>query len=198
MKSIAVTLTLAFTFCAVTIGCKPEASVPPAKDEAPLPSGEMTDVVTVTSIVRAVDLDNRMVTLERPDGSTVQFRVGKDVVNLPQVKIGDEVTVQYYESLAYQVKKAGSETKPDAVGDASARAPEGAKPGGEEVRVVQMTATIEAIDKAAGTVTLKDPAGALTTVKARDPKNLDLVAVGDLVEITITEALAISVTTPGT
>jgi hypothetical protein len=196
MQSIVVALALVLTLSAV--GCKPAPSTPPetSEEKTPLPSGEIQELITTTSIVQAIDQQTRMVTLKRADGAVVTFRASKDVVNLPQVEVGDEVTVEYYESLAYQVKKAGEATKENAVEDTTALAPVGAKPGGEEVRVTTLTATIDSIDKSAGTVTLKDPAGGLTTVKARDPKNLELVDVGDLVEITITEALAISVTAP--
>jgi len=41
-------------------------------------------------------------------------------------------------------------------------------------------------------VTIKGPEGNTETVKARNPKNLDAVKVGDLVEITYTRALAIA------
>ncbi len=41
-------------------------------------------------------------------------------------------------------------------------------------------------------MTIKGPEGNTETVKARDPKNLDAVKVGDLVEITYTRALAIA------
>ncbi len=51
--------------------------------------------------------------------------------------------------------------------------------------------------KDAGTVTLRGPDGGTTTIKARNPDNLNRVAVGDLVDITYTEALAISVEAPG-
>jgi ribosomal protein S17 len=54
-----------------------------------------------------------------------------------------------------------------------------------------MTVTVVEVDKAAKTVTIKGPEGQTETVKARDPKNLDLVKAGDLVEITYTRALAI-------
>jgi hypothetical protein len=37
----------------------------------------------------------------------------------------------------------------------------------------------------------------VTTFKARDPRNLERVAVGDLVEVTYTEAVAVSVDKPG-
>ena len=55
-----------------------------------------------------------------------------------------------------------------------------------------MTVTIVEIDKKAGTVTIKGPEGNTETVKARDPKNLEGVKVGDLVEMTYTRALAIA------
>ena len=41
-------------------------------------------------------------------------------------------------------------------------------------------------------MTIKGPEGTTETVKARNPKNLDAVNVGDLVEITYTHALAIA------
>ena len=63
-------------------------------------------------------------------------------------------------------------------------------------QVAIVTATIAAIDKDAGTVTLRSADGELTTIKARHPENLERVVVGDLVEITYTEALAVSVETP--
>lgn len=181
-----------------TFACKKAdttESTPPAKEE-PLPSGQVSEVVKTTSIVKEIDQATRIVVLEKPDGSIVRFRAGKDVRNLDQVKVGDEVTVEYYESIAYEVKKPGSPTADTTVEGSSARAAAGEKPGGEEIQVITMTVTIVAIDATAGTVTLKDPSGALMTVKARDPKNLERVAVGDLVELTITEALAVSVTTP--
>jgi hypothetical protein len=45
-------------------------------------------------------------------------------------------------------------------------------------------------------VTLRGPEGNSLTVKARDPKKLDKVAVGDLVNITYTEEVAILVEEP--
>jgi hypothetical protein len=66
-------------------------------------------------------------------------------------------------------------------------------PAGVGAREVSVTVTIEGIDKAAGTVTFKGPAGNSSTVRAADPKNLEKIKVGDRVGITYTEAVAISV-----
>jgi hypothetical protein len=57
-----------------------------------------------------------------------------------------------------------------------------------------VVATIEAINKEKETVTLKGPEGKMKTVKVRNPANLEKVAVGDRVMITLTQAVAIDVT----
>jgi Cu/Ag efflux protein CusF len=146
--------------------------------------------------VKTIDQQTRMVTLERADGSLVRFRAGEEVRNLPQVKVGDEVTAMYYESVAFQVKKAGDTATGTAVAGEIARAKSGEKPGLAGAWVTTATTTITGIDKQAGTVTLQDAGGESVTVKARNPANLERVAVGDLVEITLTEAVGISVGPP--
>ena len=164
---------------------------------APLPSGTVGEnTVSATAIVKAIDLKTRRVTLQRADGSTVKFVAGDEVRNLPQVKVGDEVTVTYYDSLAFEVKKPGDAVPGASVAEEIGRAKAGEKPGAASARVTTVTATIAGIDKTAKTVTLRTPDGEMTTIKARNPDNLNRVAVGDLVEITYTEALAISVEAP--
>lgn len=170
---------------------------PPPPPPAALPSGTVgSNLVSATATVKAIDQKTRMVTLKRADGSLIKFRAGDEVRNLPQVKVGDEVTVTYYESLAFEVKKPGDAAPGASVAEAAERAKVGEKPGATGARVTTVTTTIAGIDKSAGTVTLKTPDGELTTIKARNPDNLNRVAVGDLVQITYTEALGISVETP--
>ncbi len=170
---------------------------PPPPPPAALPSGTVgSNLVSATATVKAIDQKTRMVTLKRADGSLIKFRAGDEVRNLPQVKVGDEVTVTYYESLAFEVKKPGDAAPGASVAEAAERAKVGEKPGATGARVTTVTTTIAGIDKSAGTVTLKTPDGELTTIKVRNPDNLNRVAVGDLVQITYTEALGISVETP--
>jgi hypothetical protein len=147
--------------------------------------------VTATARVTAIDLQTRRVALERADGSAVTIYADDSVRNLPQVVVGDEVTTTYYESLAYEVKRPGTTEPGASVREGTARAQAGEKPAAAGTRVTTIVATITGIDKAAGTVTLRGPTGNMLTIKARDPRNLDRVAVNDLVEITYTHALAI-------
>ena len=182
---------------AACAGSHRQPAPPAAVAPAPPPSGVVGEnLVSATATVKAIDLRTRHVTLRRADGSVVKFVAGDEVRNLPQVKVGDEVKVTYYESLAYEVRRPGDAVPGAAVAEGTARAKLGEKPGGTAERVVTVTATIAAIDKAAMTVTLRAPDGEITTIKARNPDNLNRVSVGDLVDITYTEALAISVEAP--
>jgi Cu/Ag efflux protein CusF len=199
VPTVALCLSLALAGCAAwkksheeTVPAAPAAAAPAAPVSGTVGEG----LVSATATVKAIDLKTRQVTLQRADGSTFKFRAGEEVRNLPQVKVGDEVTVTYYEALAYEVKKPGEATPGAAVGEGVERAKLGEKPAAAGVRVVTVTATIDAIDKAAGTVTLRTADGETTTIKAREPEKLERVAVGDLVEITYTEGVAISVQAP--
>jgi len=148
---------------------------------------------TVTATVQALDLETRVVTLKGPQGNVFDVKVGARAKNLNQVKVGDEVVITYYESVAYRLLKPGEAPVPTTQTDVVETAKQGAKPAGVAGSQTTLTATIEAIDLKAQTATLKGPNGKSVTVKAKDPKNLESVKVGDEVVITYTEALAISV-----
>lgn len=193
--TIALCVALAATGCAeVSTQAPPAPTTVSTTAPQPLPSGTVgANLVTATARVKAIDQQTRRVTLERADGSEVTLYADNTVRNLAQVKVGDEVTTTFYESLAYEVKKPGTAVPGATVTEATARANPGEKPAGVGERVTTVVATIADIDKAAGTVALQGPTGKATTIKARDPRNLDRVAVGDLVEITYTEGVAVSV-----
>jgi hypothetical protein len=167
-----------------------KASAPAAPAEQPRVVREAEAVMTATVV--AIDLQKRIVTLKGDDGEVRDIKVGEEAVNLPQVKVGDLVTVKFYESIAVEVIKPGTYA---GTGEKTAivRAKPGEMPGGMAARQVTVTATITAIDKQKSTISLKGPEGNLTTVKVQDPANLDKVKVGDELMITYTEALAISV-----
>jgi len=156
------------------------------------PSGIKEKTVKMTATVQAIDLDKRVVTLKGQKGNVFDLKVGEEAKNLPQVKVGDLVTVQFYESLAFEVTKPGQAGGAGATA-AVASAKPGEKPAGIAAGQVTVTATVEAIDAKKNRVTLKGPEGKTQEIKVKDPKNLVNVKVGDQVVLTYTEALAISV-----
>ena len=149
--------------------------------------------LTVRAKVVDVDHDKRLVTLRGPKGNTATYAVDEAVKNFPQVQKGDEVVVKYYQAIAVQVKKPGEATPGITAAEGLQTAEPGQMPAGVGARTVTITATVKKVDHTNQTVTLKGPRGNVVDVEVQDPANLDKVKKGDLVEITYTEALAISV-----
>jgi Cu/Ag efflux protein CusF len=155
-------------------------------------SFERSRAQSVKATVEAIDLATRMVTLKRQDGKAITFRVDDRVKNLPQVKVGDLVYVDYYESVAIHV------SKPDgggAYGGTSSNletAKPGEKPGGIAEKQVTLVATVAAIASDKTSVTLKGQDGT-KVFPVKDPENLTGVSVGDQVTVIATQALAVSV-----
>lgn len=180
--------------CALIVSLAACAEKQDAARTAPLPSGTLAEgTASMTATVQKVDLKTRRVTLVGADGTPQTITVPEGVRNLPQVKKGDVVVATFQESLAYEVRKKGTTEPGVAVASGGARAEPGQRPAGVGATAVTITATITGIDKRNGTVTITAPDGESTTVKAKNPANLDLIRTGDLVDITYTEAVAIAV-----
>jgi hypothetical protein len=156
-----------------------------------------TDAVSITATVEAVDPATRMVTLRGPEGDRVTFRASDEVRNLDQVEVGDQVRVEFVEALVIKVKRPGEALPGVSAGRSMERAEPGAKPGGTSIETLTITSTVTDIDRENRKVTLRGADGRTSTVPVRDPEQLDHVAVGDLVEVTATQALAIAVEEPG-
>ena len=120
----------------------------------------------------------------------------RDKQKLDAVNVGDPVVAAHIEAVAFQVRKAGTATPGVTTQETRVSSKPGETPAGAIGRAVTGTATTTAIDKKAHTVTIRGPQGGTETVKAKDPKNLEAIKVGDLVDITYTQALAVSLDKP--
>ena len=169
----------------------------PAKPAAkPAPTGKAAvDVIRVTATVDSIDQATRTVTLKKSDGELVAFVAGPDVRNLDKVAKGDVVTLEYGQAVAVKLKKTDSKTRERTVTEAVERSKPGEKPGGVAMREVKAIASVEKIDAAKKTVTLRGPQHTVD-LKVQDPEILKTVKVGDMVEATYTEAIAINVAAP--
>ena len=146
---------------------------------------------TTTATVTKINQTTREVTIKTEDGQEHSFVASKDVKNLAQIKKGDIITATYTEELAYEVKKHGAPGVKTTEGVVTAKP--GAQPGAAMAQQTTVTVTITAIDPTIPTVTFMGPKGNTKTIKVRDPQRLNGVKVGDMVDITYTESLAIKV-----
>jgi len=146
---------------------------------------------SVTAKVVSIDQKTREVSIKTTKGLIYSFIVSSDVQNLAQVNKGDVITAVYTEALAYEVKKHGATGETAAA--AAAVAKPGEKPAGGVAQQTTLTVKIMAIDTKTPSVTVKGPKGNTETIKVKDPSKLTGLKVGDMVDITYTEAFAIKV-----
>ena len=74
--------------------------------------------------------------------------------------------------------------------------PEGGQPGAAVGNMVTTTVVIEGVDRSTNSVTFTGPSGMTRTVDVKDPKAQKFIGTlkkGDEVELTYTEALAVTV-----
>lgn len=153
-------------------------------------------VSKITATVESIDLATRTVTLTGPKGKSVVLEAGQGVRNLDKLKVGDQVTVEYYEGLAAEIKAPDAAQQRVTLTDAAVRAAPGQRPGGAVGTAITATVVIEYVDTLRNVVQFKGPAGKTRVVKVMKPEFralLKKLKVGDKVELTFFEALAISV-----
>ena len=151
-------------------------------------------LLSVDAVVESIDRQTRQVTLKDAKGKSVTLTLDEEAGKLDDIDTGDQVTIEYLESVAIEVFGPG-EIEAGAVAEAVAiESMPGEKPAGLLASQVSLVVTIEAIDLEKDLVTLKGKDGKLKTVTPRDPENLKKVKVGDMVKITFTEAIGFSVT----
>jgi Cu/Ag efflux protein CusF len=152
-----------------------------------------TDAIELTTKIEAIDKTARLVTLKDEDGEVETIYCGPEVKRFDELKVGDTVTVRYYESIAYAIRKPGQPSGlPAETGPKVVRG-QGARPGGTISQQETATVTIKAIDPKVPSVTVLTEDGRTASFKIEDKKNLKDVKVGDKVEITYTAAVMISV-----
>jgi Cu/Ag efflux protein CusF len=152
----------------------------------------VAEAISVTASVEAVDKAKRLITLKGPQGNTFVVQAGPEVKNFDQIKAGDLVIVKYVEALTLELKPGGGQIRERIERENMASAKPGDAPAAVAGRTVTVIADVIGIDAAKQTVKLKGPKRTVD-LKVRDPNQLKLIKVGDQVEATFTEAVAIAV-----
>lgn len=181
--------------CAVALA--PQAALSDGHGKADKPSFSASRTLTMGALVEAIDHDTREVTLVGPEGDQVTITASPDVRNLAQIEVGDAVIAEVHEEVSIEVFANPEGIAPNA-GElvAEARAAEGEMPGASIMDAVVITAVVEEINLESNTFKLRGPEGNVREFAARDPENLRRAEVGDLVVITITQAMGIIVERP--
>jgi len=157
------------------------------------PYFQATHRETVTARVTVINHETREVSLLRSDGAKIDFTVSDEAQNFDQVGAGDIVVAQYVETVSVRVMPNDGSAPGNSAVTTVSRAQKGEKPGMSAIDTEVVTATVEEIDLQHNTFKLKDADGSVEQYVARNPENLKRASVGDLVVMTFTSAVAVSV-----
>ena len=112
--------------------------------------------------------------------------------NFAQIKVNDEVVVEYVRALTLEVKKSNGPASRTDSADA-VRAKPGQKPAGAIGRQVTIVADVIDVNPAAKTITVKGPKGNVVELEVKNPDHFKVVKKGDQIEANYVEAAALSV-----
>jgi hypothetical protein len=150
---------------------------------------------TVQAKVQAVYPDKRSLTLVGADGQPQTIFVGPDV-KLDKVHAGDTIKVSYYQGVAAQIAKGSAKASDPAASDFAYKNPNGA-PGGGAGASVTLHVKILGVNPGTNTVAFQAQDGSQHVIAVHSPnmqKFIRTLKAGDVVDVTYTESVAVSVT----
>lgn len=171
------------------------AAVPAVAAEKAPQKAAVSESAKMTATVKSVDYEKRLITLQGADGNTLTVEASPEVKRLKEIKAGDVVVIDYKQSIAVEMKKAGTASGVSVKEDVK-RAKASENPGISGQREVKATVTIDAVDLKNHIVTFTGPQGNVNIVAIKRPQMrefLKTLKAGDKVDVTFTEAVAVSV-----
>lgn len=204
MRTSALTFTLTPLIVALAIsGC--QTSPPASADVAPPPPPprELPGSVTAASAaatlqgrITALNTSTREVTVTGSDGSSVDIVAGEDIRNFNQLKVGDQVALDYRAAVALELEPAGSAPLGATATQARTVPNRGDVPGGARSNTISLVTEVAAVNPERGTIALRGQSGNTQIIAVERPDlraKLPNVKRGDLLRISYTQAVALGI-----
>ena len=159
-----------------------------------------SESANLTATVESVDQADRTMVLKGESGAHIVVVAGPDIRNFNQVKVGDRIMLTYMVGVAVQVKPRGTPASAPVEATSENRSAPGQKPAMAQGHSLMTTVKIDSIDTSFNTVTFKRADGITRVVAVEDPdarRFIRSLKPGDSVEISYTEATAVSLEPAG-
>ena len=153
------------------------------------PRGSARDVVAVTARVEQVNSFARSLTLKTADGAMHVVYVGPELAIFRELKTGDNVLVRIVESVIVEARPGAKTT---GITDTTAAANKAGTGRGDVLQQLKAVVTIESVDLPMQMVVYKGGDNRRVQRQVSDPRLLDGLKAGDVVEITYTRDRAIT------
>jgi hypothetical protein len=168
----------------------------PAPRAMPAPVTAASTQLSLQGKITALDKSTRAVSITGKDGGMLDVIAGPEVRNFSQLKVGDTVSLNYTGAVALELQPAGSAKVGVTKAQESTVQIPGAAPGGSRSNTVTLVTEVAAVNPERNTIALRGPRGNTQIVAVeRDDLRAKLPSVkrGDLLRISYTEAVAISI-----
>ena len=149
----------------------------------------------VETVVSAVDLPTRRVTLKGSQGNEYTFTARPEIKNLPQLKVGDKVTATFARRMVVTVRSDDAPPSQERSNTYHTARP-GEKPGMLMAEETEKVARVTAIDTVNRRADLEFADGIVKSVPVRSDVDLSRYKVGDNVVIRVTSGLTVLARTP--
>jgi hypothetical protein len=183
---------LAAAFAATAAAQQPGAAAGAVVTSEP-GKASIVEAAKISAQVVGLDKATRTVTLKGPKGNVVDIVAGDEVKNFDQIKLGDFVVARFVQAITLELRKTSTGIRQKSEIEDAARAKPGERPAGAVARQVTVLADVTGVDPKKKTITLRGPKGNVVTLDVQNPDHFKVVKKGDQVEVTYTEALALSV-----
>jgi hypothetical protein len=194
MRILTLSSSLALILGAVQVA--PAAQPAPAPRATPGPVTAASTQLSLQGKITALDAKTRAVSITGKDGGVLDVIAGPEVRNFSQLKVGDTVTLNYTGAVALELKPAGSAPVGVTKTQQSTVQIPGTKPGGSQSNTISIVTEVAAVNPERNTIALRGPRGntQIVAVVREDLRaKLPKVKRGDLLNITYTEAVAVSI-----
>lgn len=159
--------------------------------QSPAPASSVREFVSLSGTVERIDRSTRTLTLRTSANTTQAINVPPDVKLFDELRTGDRITARIVEEVIVAVRPGAQPS--DAVettGSATSGDPSGKS---EVLQQLKATVTIESVDRRQNVVVYTTGLNLRVTRAVADPRLLDGLKAGDVVEITYTRERAIDV-----
>jgi hypothetical protein len=151
--------------------------------------------IEASATVTQINAARRTLTLRTDSGEELPLEASQAVRNLPQVKVGDRVTVTYLEAIGAQMRMPGDSTE-RTMDLAAGQASLGERPGIGVASMQTVPVTIVSVDTKTSTVRFFAADKLVRTITVKRPESKTYISklkAGDEVIVTYSEALAVEV-----
>lgn len=164
------------------------------KSDNVLPTKERSSVVEMQGTITELNKETREITLAGERGEMLTFVADDAVKRFKEFEVGDIITIEYDQQLMVEFREPTAEelAEPLVIDQDGEVAADEMDPGAAVASIVKAVVTIEVINRPYMIVVIRGPEGNFVTLDVEDEELIQKLHVGQVVILTYTEIVAIS------